>query len=563
MQSWAKRGVQAALVTSGLLIVGQGGTAAAAECCPDRPSSPLTGTIPLPHGENAAEVTMPLGRVVAPAGSAAVGEPTRHFIEPLATAASPTDGADDLRPDHDRAPRNESRTNMAMPAADDAALNHLDESQYSQHQEAAEYWRPLADTAALDGLPGGRLFSGLYRVLAGDIFAGSHEQPADNSKTTELSLRDVRAALAADPRGEEAGGAADHSEPDSEDVTTSVLPDGSLLTLNGVPTEVIRSALGQGHPPETEDRDPLVVWGEQLPDAGELPRIPEISEFVRTSALSKASVLPGMGLLAGLGDASGVALPAVPQARDAGEGADLDPFIDDRPTVEFPSVGAADGAVLPEVGSGELSSVPAPALGQFTKDLDAELSILDPLRSLSWGLLLPTELPEFPEIGQLNSENGLPSLSDLTSVGVALPAVRPEGEVASRANILPTNQLGLDGLPDLNVGRPNLQVGQISGAEQLLPASLGNANQPRQAALATAATGRSNETGVRLPVANTSDLPLRGALDAVQIDALNNMDAVRIPPRTSQAPALSTLDTAVLLRNVTGDEEGSSRLSQS
>ncbi|MCP2333007.1 MULTISPECIES: hypothetical protein [Actinoalloteichus] len=561
MQSWAKRGVQAALVTSGLLIVGQGGAAAAAECCPDRPSSPLTGTIPLPHGENATEVTMPLGRVT-PAGAAAVGQSTRHVIEPLTTAPSPTDGADDLRPDHDRAPRNESRTNMAMPAADDAALNHFDESQYSQHQEAAEYWRPVADAAALDGLPGGRLFSGLYRALAGDIFAGSPEQPADNSKTTELSLRDVRAALAADPRGQEAGVGVEHSERDSEDVTTSVLPDGSLLTLNGVPTEVIRSALGQAHP-ETEDRDPLVVWGEQLPDAGELPRIPEISEFVRTSALSKASVLPGMGLLAGLGDATGVALPAAPRARDAGEGTEADPFVDDRPTVEFPSVAATDAAVLPEVGSGELSSVPAPALGQFTKDLDAELSILDPLRSLSWGLLLPTELPEFPEIGQLNSENGLPSLSDLTSVGVALPAVHSEDEVAGRSNILPTNKLGLDGLPDLNVGRPNLQVGQISGAEQLLPASLGSADQPRRTALATAPAGRNNETGVRLPVANTSDLPLRGALDAVQIDALNNMDAVRIPPRTSQAPALSTLDTAVLLRSVTGDEEGSSRLSQS
>lgn len=47
MQTWAKRGVQAALVTGGMIAAGTG-VASASENCPDRPGSPLGGPMPRP-----------------------------------------------------------------------------------------------------------------------------------------------------------------------------------------------------------------------------------------------------------------------------------------------------------------------------------------------------------------------------------------------------------------------------------------------------------------------------------------------------------------------------------
>lgn len=66
MQTWAKRGMQAALVTGGMLMLGSSVTSAA-ECCPDRPSSPLGGSIGVPvHIDNNALGT-PFGRFDGPA----------------------------------------------------------------------------------------------------------------------------------------------------------------------------------------------------------------------------------------------------------------------------------------------------------------------------------------------------------------------------------------------------------------------------------------------------------------------------------------------------------------
>src|SRR5690606_41331738 len=55
MQNWAKRGLQTALVTGGLLILGTGIASAEENVNPDKPTSPLdvSLTVPVKVGNNA------------------------------------------------------------------------------------------------------------------------------------------------------------------------------------------------------------------------------------------------------------------------------------------------------------------------------------------------------------------------------------------------------------------------------------------------------------------------------------------------------------------------------
>ncbi len=62
MQTWAKRGLQTALVTGGLLMLGTGIASADEDVNPDRPASPLDGSVRVPvHFDNNALGT-PLGQ---------------------------------------------------------------------------------------------------------------------------------------------------------------------------------------------------------------------------------------------------------------------------------------------------------------------------------------------------------------------------------------------------------------------------------------------------------------------------------------------------------------------
>lgn len=66
MQTWAKRGLQTALVTGGLLMLGTGIASADEDVNPDRPASPLDGSVTVPvHMDNNALGT-PLGQKALP-----------------------------------------------------------------------------------------------------------------------------------------------------------------------------------------------------------------------------------------------------------------------------------------------------------------------------------------------------------------------------------------------------------------------------------------------------------------------------------------------------------------
>jgi trimeric autotransporter adhesin len=131
MQTWARRGIQTALMTGGMLAVGAG-IASAAEHCADRPCTPLDGgaQVPIDIDDNA--VGTPVGEVDLPGvhrqiGTDEVGQalpealraPAGRLTAPLAGATEPT-GKHALRPTHDQyrggALRdNHADTNLVVP----------------------------------------------------------------------------------------------------------------------------------------------------------------------------------------------------------------------------------------------------------------------------------------------------------------------------------------------------------------------------------------------------------------------------------------------------------------
>ncbi|HYS36257.1 MAG TPA: hypothetical protein VEO01_11555, partial [Pseudonocardiaceae bacterium] len=97
MQTWAKRGLQTALVTGGLLMLGTGIASANENVNPDRPASPIDGGVGMGlHMDNNA-VGTPLGQVRAPAVDRSVGTGDVTGALPAAgvadTATAPLSGA--------------------------------------------------------------------------------------------------------------------------------------------------------------------------------------------------------------------------------------------------------------------------------------------------------------------------------------------------------------------------------------------------------------------------------------------------------------------------------------
>jgi hypothetical protein len=66
MQTWAKRGIQTALVTGGLLMLGTGIASADEDVNPDRPASPLDGSVSVPFNIDNNAIGTPLGQMDAP-----------------------------------------------------------------------------------------------------------------------------------------------------------------------------------------------------------------------------------------------------------------------------------------------------------------------------------------------------------------------------------------------------------------------------------------------------------------------------------------------------------------
>jgi len=67
MQTWAKRGLQTALVTGGLLMLGTGIASADEDVNPDRPASPLDGSLTIPVHIDNNQIGTPVGPIDVPA----------------------------------------------------------------------------------------------------------------------------------------------------------------------------------------------------------------------------------------------------------------------------------------------------------------------------------------------------------------------------------------------------------------------------------------------------------------------------------------------------------------
>ncbi len=98
MQSWAKRGLQTALVTGGLLMLGTGIASADEHVNPDTPASPLDLNVTVPVDIDNNAVGTPLGQVDVPGyqGEVSTKAVTKPVADALATAKAPTGAADGL-----------------------------------------------------------------------------------------------------------------------------------------------------------------------------------------------------------------------------------------------------------------------------------------------------------------------------------------------------------------------------------------------------------------------------------------------------------------------------------
>ncbi|MGH3625035.1 MAG: hypothetical protein ACRDQ5_25145, partial [Sciscionella sp.] len=105
MQTWAKRGLQTALVTGGLLVLGTGIASAHEDVNPDRPANPLDGSVSIPLDIQDNAVSTPLGQINLPDVHQKIssdkitdklpqplGGPTGKVAGTLGKAASPVTG---------------------------------------------------------------------------------------------------------------------------------------------------------------------------------------------------------------------------------------------------------------------------------------------------------------------------------------------------------------------------------------------------------------------------------------------------------------------------------------
>lgn len=97
MQTWAKRGIQTALVTGGLLMLGTGIASADEDVNPDKPASPLDGRVIVPLNLENNQIGTPLGPIDAPRASTdvvnvGVSDVTGNTVDVVLDAASPITG---------------------------------------------------------------------------------------------------------------------------------------------------------------------------------------------------------------------------------------------------------------------------------------------------------------------------------------------------------------------------------------------------------------------------------------------------------------------------------------
>ncbi|WP_410587499.1 beta strand repeat-containing protein [Amycolatopsis sp. lyj-23] len=129
MQTWAKRGLQTAFVTGGLLMLGTGIASADENVNPDTPASPLdlNATVPFQEANNA--VGTPFGQLDLPAGQTelstkpatqAVNEAAKQFdnaspVNESTLGGNKADGAGGFTPSHDNLKHNKVAGDVVIP----------------------------------------------------------------------------------------------------------------------------------------------------------------------------------------------------------------------------------------------------------------------------------------------------------------------------------------------------------------------------------------------------------------------------------------------------------------
>ncbi|RKT84437.1 hypothetical protein SAMN05421805_103368 [Saccharopolyspora antimicrobica] len=311
MQTWAKRGVQAALVTGGMLAVGSG-VASAEQACPERPNSPLG------ESANALDQLGTGGRCLSgdlyPENAPLVESRAAHQVTALAGTIDPV---------RDLLPAVENDMTRELPALRDwhtgAPVAPLHLAGWIADPADA---RPL-ELAGLPPFDGGRPVTpaeGFHRSLSwagpiGEVIRGG-AAALDEGAFRPGAVLDVPADLLT-PHDDlvyfdgfgQADGIVELWEgvlaapqgglvtPDRVDLTSAELP-GLRNQLHTVPGEVLAGALSAvaAQPTPRNDFVPLEVPGELQAKAAEIPDLTGLSlvELSRAPGTTQRSESPGV-----------------------------------------------------------------------------------------------------------------------------------------------------------------------------------------------------------------------------------------------------------------------------
>ncbi|MBB5154341.1 hypothetical protein [Saccharopolyspora phatthalungensis] len=335
MQTWAKRGVQAALVTGGMLAVGTG-VASAGETCPDHPTTPRGGSVIPPVLDELGDDTVPADRCFA--GELFPEGPGTRYNAPLVEPRSShavTALTGTLDPVHDLLPAVENEMTREIPAFRDAqwitppktAPLHL--AGWVADPAAA---RPLDTVPGMPPSGGARPVTpaeGFHRSLSwagpiGEVIRGG-ANTLDKGAFRSGPVLDVPADLMI-PHGEPAyvdgfgqtdgivelwedalsRGHGGLVTPDLADLTSPELP-GFRSDMHTVPHDVLVDALSEvaAEPTPRADFVPLHVPGDHQEKANEVPDLGGLTliELSKTPGTVQRSESPGFGApLPGIGE---------------------------------------------------------------------------------------------------------------------------------------------------------------------------------------------------------------------------------------------------------------------
>ncbi|MEV0696453.1 hypothetical protein AB0I53_00830 [Saccharopolyspora sp. NPDC050389] len=407
MQTWAKRGVQAALVTGGMLAVGTG-VASASQACPERPTPPLGESMLPPVLDELGDDAVPADRCFG--GELFPENSGTRYNAPLVESRSShsvTAIAGTLDPVRDLLPVVENELTQEMPALHDW---HIPAQTTPLHlagwvADPAEA-RPLDLVPGLSPFDGGRPVTpaeGFHRSLSwagpiGEVIQGG-ANTLDEGAFRTSALLDVPADLVIphddlvyfDGFSAPAGGIVELWEgalsrdqgglvtPDL-DLTTAELP-GLRSDLRTVPHEVLAGALSAvaAEPTPRADLMPLQVPGEHQMQANEIPDLAGLPllSVSRTPGTTQRSESPGVTApLPALGELNAfsggqTSVPQVSRISSALDGTAArseQPVFTDAPLRSDVAVTLVDelaAAVPPEqvVTQNPFQPVPAPRTG--------------------------------------------------------------------------------------------------------------------------------------------------------------------------------------------------------